>query len=462
VKTIRIKHLLDSIADRGRDFLGLGEEVRGAAECADLCGVLVERRGVASGLALSTDILTAYAALDEPRRLAFFERLRADFGVDVAAIEETARACRQEQTPERLQQLMELAEPRRQELFRRLNAVPGGTAALVRMRADLLRLLREHSELAPVEFDLRHLLASWFNPGFLQLQRIDWDSPARILEKLIAYETVHEIRGWDDLRRRLAADRRCFAFFHPALEGEPLIFVEVALVGAMADRVQPLLDPAAPVGDPAAANTAIFYSINNTQSGLRGISFGDFLVKRVIEALLDELPGFEVFATLSPLPRFAAVASDALGGGAADPVHAWLQNSLTEFADPLAAMFPEAGGTGAAALRLIDQRPATGKDLFGAVLQRLALAYLTAPAGGLGGSPDPVARFHLTNGARLERINPFADSSEHGMKIAHGVMVNYLYDGDELVANHERFVQRGEVPLSKPLARELKRFAGAD
>jgi len=462
VKTVWLKPLLDSIADRGREFLGRGGDGRGGDAIADLCEVLIRRRGVASGLALGKDVLDAYASLDEPRRLEFFQRLLDDFGVDVAAIEETARACREDESAERLQRLMELAEPRRQGLFRRLNAAPGGTAALVAMRADLLRLMRGHPELAPVDFDLRHLLASWFNPGFLQLERIDWNSPARILEKLIEYETVHEIRGWDDLRRRLAADRRCFAFFHPALEGEPLIFVEVALVKGMADRVQPLLDPSAPVADPAAADTAIFYSINNTQAGLRGISFGDFLIKRVVEALCEELPRFQVFATLSPMPRFADTARRALLGAGTQPMDERLRRALAEFAEPLAAMFPEAGDVGAAALQLIERRPQTGNDLLAGVLNRLALAYLTAPADEPGVSLDPVARFHLTNGARLERINPFADSSENGRRIAFGVMVNYFYDSDELVANHERYVQRGEIPLSKALSKELKKFAGAE
>ena len=459
MKTVWLKPLLDSIADRGREFLGLRGEGAGAPHCLELCRILIDRRGVASGLALAKEILAAYTAMDEAQRLVFFEQLQTDFGVDVAAIEDTAHAYRVAQTPERLQHLMQLAEPRRQELFRRLNASPGGTAALVGMRSDLLRMMRDHRELAPVDFDFRHLLSSWFNPGFLQLERIDWDSPARTLEKLIEYETVHQIRGWDDLRRRLAADRRCFAFFHPALEGEPLIFVEVALVNGIAGRVQPLLDPAAKVGDPKTADTAIFYSINNTQTGLRGVSFGDFLIKRVVEALSEELPHIDVFATLSPLPRFAATLRGALAGGSTMPARERLERALVEFTESLEAMFPEAGSTGAAALQLLDQDDENGHELRCSLVRRLALAYLTSPAGDEAASADPVARFHLTNGARLERINPFADESDHGREIAFGVMANYLYDSAELVANHERFVQRGEIPLSKPLARELRKIS---
>ena len=255
-----------------------------------------------------------------------------------------------------------------------------------------------------------------------------------------------------------AADRRCFAFFHPALEGEPLIFVEVALVDGITERVQPLLDPEAPVGDPRAADTAIFYSINNTQTGLRGVSFGDFLIKRVVEALQEELPHIDVFATLSPLPRFARTVRGALAGGGPEAVRERFQRALKGFAGPLAEMYPDAEGVGDAALQLLEQHTGKGPELLGPVLRRLALAYLTAPVEGTSATPDPVARFHLTNGASLERINTFADESDHGREIAFGVMANYLYDTDDLIANHERFVQRGEIPLSKSLGRDLKKI----
>ncbi len=462
MKTVWFRPLLDSIAERGREFLARSGEGDDALHTLERCDILIERRGVASGLALAKDILTAYAGMDDSQRLVFFEGLRTDFGVDVATIEETARACLQDQTPDRMQHLMQLAEPRRQELFRRLNASPHGTAALVRMRSDLLQMMRAHPELTTVDFDLRHLLASWFNPGFLQLERIDWDSPARTLEKLIEYETVHQIRGWDDLRRRLASDRRCFAFFHPALEGEPLIFVEVALVEGVAERVQPLLDPEAPVGDPRAANTAIFYSINNTQTGLRGVSFGDFLIKRVVEALQEDLPHIEVFATLSPLPRFARTVRDALAGNSPEALRQRFHRALEGFAGPLGEMYPDAEDIDDAALQLLEQQTGTGPALLGPVLRRLALAYLTARTEDTSAILDPVARFHLTNGARLERINTFADESDHGREIAFGVMANYLYDTDDLIANHERFAQRGEIPLSKSLGRDLKRINEAE
>ncbi len=458
MNTVWLKPLLDSIADRGRELLGLREAGREGLNCEALCEALLGERGAASGLALAREILTAYQAMEYTERLGFFQLLLKRFGIDISAVEEVARICREDETPQHLRQLIALAEPRRQELFRRLNTAPGGTAILVRLRSDLLQALKAHPELAPVDDDLKHLFRSWFNPGFLQLERIDWDSPARVLEKLIAYESVHEIRGWHDLRRRLDNDRRCFAFFHPALEGEPLIFVEVALVQGVSEQVQSLLDPDTPQADPATADTAIFYSINNTQTGLRGISFGDFLIKRVVQALKDELPKLKTFATLSPLPRFAVTLEAALAGEVAGLEPQRLDRLLAEFAEPLRRYVPDAQNLSAAALALARREQAVDTELLGAILQRLALAYLTTSAGTQGGSLDPVARFHLTNGARLERINVFADTSSHGQTQAFGVMVNYLYDPDELVANHERFVQRGEIPLSRALTKEFKKI----
>jgi malonyl-CoA decarboxylase len=457
VNTVWLKPLLDSIADRGRELLRLREAGHEGLNCEALCEALLGERGAASSLALAREILTAYQAMEYTERLAFFQLLLKQFGIDVGAVEEVARICREEETPQRLRQLIALAEPRRQELFRRLNTAPGGTAILVHLRSDLLQALKAHPELAPVDDDLMHLFRSWFNPGFLQLECIDWDSPARVLEKLIAYESVHEIRGWDDLRRRLDSDRRCFAFFHPALEGEPLIFVEVALVRGIAEQVQPLLDPAAPEANPAEADTAIFYSINNTQTGLRGISFGDFLIKRVVQALSDELPKLKTFATLSPLPRFAQTLEAAVAGEVAALSLERLDRLLAELDEALQRHVPNASRS-ATALALAKRERAADTELLGAILQRLALAYLTTPAETRGGSLDPVARFHLTNGARLERINVFADSSASGQAQSFGVMVNYLYDPDELVANHERFVQRGEIPLSRALAKEFKKI----
>jgi len=455
LKRVLLRPLLDSVADRGRELLGLKDDDGCKTDCAGLCESLLSERGVASGLALAREILVGYGNMEPTDRQAFFRLLLERFGVNLAAVEEAVQTCRVVPTPDCLRRLMELAEPRRQELFRRLNTAPGGTAALVRLRKDLLDLIRREPDLEPVDFDLRHLFNSWFNPGFLQLSRIDWNSSARLLEKLIAYESVHAIHGWDDLHRRLKQDRRCFAFFHPALEDEPLIFVEVALVRGIATRIVPLLDPDAPEEDPQQADTAIFYSINNTQGGLRGIAFGNFLIKRVVQELGDELPHLSTFATLSPLPHFANTIKKALSDRVPGLESQRIDRLLADWCEPLMARVPDAAGPAAAAIHLAEHADERDAALLSPVLQRLAIVYLTTAASRGGRSLDPVARFHLTNGARVESINPFADPSSKGRELAFGVMVNYLYDPVELEANNERYVQGGEIPLSKALRKEL-------
>ncbi|HEY0422349.1 MAG TPA: malonyl-CoA decarboxylase, partial [Rhodopila sp.] len=353
-------------------------------------------------------------------------------------------------------------EPTRQELLRRMNMSPGGTAALVAMRRDLLGHLRDNPSLKPLDYDLRHLLGSWFNRGFLELRRIDWQTPAAVLEKLITYEAVHEIQGWEDLRRRLAADRRCFGFFHPALPGEPLIFVEVALTEGLAASVQPLLaregDEVAERARERAADTAIFYSISNCQDGLRGISFGNFLIKQVVEELKAELPGLVRFSTLSPVPGFRRWLERRLA--AEDAANVLREDEMAELR--LAAGQPIEEGDPAALLGglLGTERWWETPQLADALrlpLTRLCATYLTTTVESRGSAEgksarsrapaDPVARFHLGNGARLERVNWLGNTAARGIKESYGIMVNYLYDPDEIEANHEGFV-RGMVVRS--------------
>jgi len=297
------------------------------------------------------------------------------------------------------------------------------------------------ADLRGVDEDLRHLLASWFNRGFLRLERIDWNTPAALLEKLIEYEAVHEIDGWDDLRLRLAADRRCFAFFHPAMPDEPLIFVEVALVEGMPDAIAPLIDKQRAIGDPAEADTAVFYPISNCQPGLKGVSLGNFLIKRVAEELKRELPQLKTFCTLSPIPGFARWVR------AGAPCTGLTKARAQRLADALAALTKACGGdldrlTHATSLRAL---PAEGSQ----ALLRLGAYYLGWHASTEGG--DPVARFHLDNGARLERLDPLGDLSAKGLRQSFGLMVNYLYDLDKVETHHEKFVH-GEVAQSRLLS----------
>lgn len=313
---------------------------------------------------------------------------------------------------------------------------PGGTAALVEMRGRLLRDLRAHPEWRVIDADLFHLLRSWFNRGFLRLERIDWRTPALVLEKLIQYEAVHAIQGWRDLRRRLEADRRCFAFFHPQLPDEPVIFIEVALTRGISAHVQPLLDVNAPVADPRAADCAVFYSITNCQEGLRGISFGNLLIKQVAQDLQRELPELRQFATLSPVPGFRH----------------WLEANRARVA---------VGAEGEARLALLAQAEPPGWHL-GEVppaLQKLLVSlcahYLLEEK--QGQEPlDAVARFHLANGASLERINWLGDSSEQGMARSAGIMVNYVYRLADLERNHERYFRQHAVTASSQVERQAK------
>ena len=282
--TERQRHLLRRVWASVR-HTPASQRAHDVEQLVESCAALLSQRGEVSTARIAGEAIAAYDRLNDEGRSAFFDALANDYSPNAAALEQAIDAYQRDPSPPRAHALHQAAEPRRQELFRRLNTAVGGTQLLVRLRADLLRTLEDHPERAGIDSDLVHLLRSWFNRGFLVLQRIDWRTSAAVLERLIAYEAVHQIQGWDDLRRRLAADRRCYAFFHPALRDEPLIFIEVALTRRLAGDVQSLLDPRAPVTDPSEARWAMFYSITNCQAGLSGVSFGNFLIKQVVEDL---------------------------------------------------------------------------------------------------------------------------------------------------------------------------------
>ena len=431
-----IQRLLRSVAkDSGPRGKGADRFTR---KTVTLWRALLSQRGEASGAALAREALDAYNALQGPSLEAFFDVLANEFSPDPQEVGRAADAYRSEPTQPNLVRLVSVVEPRRQELFRRLNLAAGGTAALVDMRRRIHQQLHARPHWAGIEADLSHLLSSWFNRGFLVLERIDWRTSALILEKLTRYEAVHAIQSWQDLRRRLQADRRCFAFFHPALPDEPIIFIEVALTRGMSDTVRPLLDPDSPVADPSDANCAIFYSITNCQEGLRGISFGNFLIKQVAEDLGREFPRLKTFATLSPVPGFRA----------------WLRRAAKDL-----AAIPR-GAALAEQLRAIDEPDWSAKPEIARALERPLLslcAYYLINARREGEPQDPVARFHLGNGARMERLNWLADTSEQGMARSAGIMVNYVYRLEDVERNHEAYANRHEVVSSAKflvLARE--------
>jgi len=512
-------------------LLQVGRDVR---ERNDLRGLLDDCRQLLTARGESNSLVIAARALERYRRLSpeaaarFFDALAAEFDPDPAEVLRRAESYAMTRSPDALIELWRAAESPRQELLRRLNRAPDATAQIIAMRARILSRMQTHPELRAVDADFQHLLSSWFNPGFLNLVQVDWSSPANLLEKLIQHEAVHQIDGWSDLRRRLEPDRRCFAFFHPTLPGEPLIFVEVALLDAMPEAIAPLLERRRPSGDREDRyRVAAFYSISNCQPGLRGVNLGDFLIKRVAERLQAEQPRLKTFCTLSPIPGFAdwlakldsvpsvhaprvkpsvlrelddalremrarhghdllalvrpaaarrieraherdssrgdGASRDAQAGGAA-PAPALAANGRADAearvvaandADEATAYAPSSAEgavvavQGAAKRRGEPQRPVVPDDEPAAsrerdadlrTLQRLCALYLLQTSPNDQRPSDPVARFHLNNGARLERINVGADLSRKGLRQSLGLMVNYLYDLDQIEANHERFV----------------------
>ena len=437
--------MLQTISDRGRAFIDRARERRGtdstrSESLVELCDHLLSGRGEASGVAMARDILTRYAELTTGPRIAFFEALAERFGPDNARMEAAIAAWRDNPTDETAAEVHAASEPRRQELFRRLNLAPGGTVALVRMREQLLDVLaHRQDDLGPVNDDFVHLFSSWFNRGFLVLRRIDWSTPANILEKIIRYEAVHQIHDWDDLRRRIDPhDRRCYAFFHPALNDDPLIFVEVALTRDIPGAISPILASEREVFDAGKARTAVFYSISNCQRGLAGVSFGNFLIKQVVEEVRRELPRLSTFVTLSPVPGFAK----------------WLKR---ERENESSTALSEADK---AALAALDEagwwvEPEAADKLKDPIMRAAAWYFLRARSP-RGLPVDPVARFHLGNGARLERVDWLGDTSEKGIAQACGLMVNYLYDLDDIEKNHEAFAESRTVVASNAVQRYLR------
>jgi malonyl-CoA decarboxylase len=430
--------LIASISERGRTLLRRApwssNEPHSPDDMAALCEGLLSGRGEASATALAREVLEAYRGLDDAGRTSFFETLSRKFGPDRDKVEKAIEVWRAG-VGGAGGDLHFASEPLRQELFRRLNRAPGATHELVAMREHLLDLRKDRKDLGTVDRDLEHLLSSWFNRGFLVLRKIDWSTPAMVLEKVIRYEAVHRIHDWDDLRRRIdPIDRRCYAFFHPALNDEPLIFVEVALTEAIPGAIAPLLAEDRQPVPIERARTAVFYSISNCQRGLAGISFGNFLIKQVVEELRRDLPKLDTFVTLSPVPGFMT----------------WIKRDTdVPVSDEDRAVLAE-----------LD-RPDWFEDeelssKLRAVLEPLAAHYFLKAKNPRGKPVDSVARFHLGNGARLERINWLGDTSEKGLSESAGIMVNYLYHLDDIEKNHEAYANDDEVVASGAVKKLLR------
>ena len=416
----RIDQVLDSRFGRLLERVGIapkgGKTARTQSQLIDLAEALLSIRGKASGASLASAFFDLYEASAMAERRAFLGEVRARLPRDAEAIDAAIAGWRTSPDEHTARALHKAAESRCQKLIRLLNLAPGGTRRLIHMRADLLaggkKLDRAE---AALDADFGYVFASWFNAGFLELRRIDWESPAAVLERVIAYEAVHSITSWADLRSRVApADRRCYGFFHPQMPDDPLIFVEVALTRALPKAIGSILDESREVLDPRKASHAIFYSISNCQLGLKGVPFGNYLIKQVAELLHRELPHLATFATLSPVPGFAL----------------WLESDAA-------------------------QKP-VGAD----ALRAAAARYLVTARGAQSGPLDSVARFHLGNGARLEAVHAGADPSPNGLKQSHGVMVNYVYDLAMIEANLLSLSELDTVACSKAVT-ALVRDTGA-
>jgi malonyl-CoA decarboxylase len=408
VQTSFLGDMLTSLFERRR----VSSAVSDPRSIENMCLSLLASEGEVSGIHLAKAILNRYAQFDQTEKLAFFRFLNDTLEMDAAELRDLAKIYLETGSVADYRAVTVAAEPRRQELFRRLNQSAGATARLVSMRVDLLGFVKEHPELKRTDLDFLHLLRSWFNRGFLVLRQISWETPASILEKIVEYEAVHAINDWEDLRRRLyPSDRRCFAYFHPTMPDEPLIFVEVALMKSVPSSIQHVLAENRTPRQATDTNVAVFYSISNCQSGLQGVSFGNLLIKQVVDELSQQLPQLDTFVTLSPIPGF----------------NKWL---AAQEGDPIAARILSGRGTqaeieAAAAHYLLNEKRA-------------------------GALPrDPVARFHLGNGAFVHEVHANADMTANGLEQSSGAMVNYLYDLTKIEKNHEKFVLGKTIPASK-------------
>jgi len=410
---------------------------------------LVSERGESNAVSIAADVIFNYRKLNAEQRSKFFMALAEQFNINVEALTKATQSFSADPSARNYIRLQKISESPRQELLRRLNRAPGGTAAVVEMRRDLLSLLHKKPELAGLDYDMRHLLSSWFNPGFLKMHRVDWKSPAEVLEKIIAHEAVHAIDGWDDLRRRLQPDRRCFAFFHPQLPDEPLIFVEVALLPEIPVAIMPLVDKkSAPVEQTNQYKVAAFYSISNCESGLRGVSMGNFLIKRVAEQLHAEFPGLKTFVTLSPIPGLMEwiTAGAHLGEGpSADKIKPAIRKARDEALELL-----KLSGTSWPEKLSKAWHPDACSKKEKEAFECLTAIYLACVTPNRDG--NPVAKFHLGNGAKLHQINWAGDLSKNGLRQSAGLMVNYLYDLASVEENHEQFVH-GEIIYSRSVGR---------
>ncbi len=429
------KNIMDSVADAGASFLNF-RRLQGSPTqvLIKLCNDLVSHKGVASGIALAREVVYRYSLLSINDKLIFFQELNSNMSPDFESIQTVAKAFIESPNEKNLLILSNSLKLKRQKLFSRMNMAPDGTKAIVSLREDLLQLIPTHAELSSIDEGLRTQLTTWFNPGFLVLKKINWETEASILEKIIHYEAVHTIADWNDLKNRLTTNRRCFAYFHPALDDEPLIFVEIALTKGISRSIQSIIN--VKDSNEKQADTAIFYSINNCQRGLKKVPLGNFLIKMVVTELARELPSIKKYCTLSPIPGFATWLTNEIKTGNSK----FITKAELDLLSPLKD-------------RDWHKDPIKIKKLKKPLKKACAIYLLIAKR--YDKPINAVARFHFGNGALLHRINWLANTSEYGITKSFGLMVNYLYEPKSIEANHEAYVQKGKLSASKSVKKLL-------
>ena len=431
-----LKEIISSIADVGQKLFKKSVVKKNDLESIiSLCDDLISNKGAAFGITVARDITDLYQTLSPEKKLLFFKKINEKFRPNHTKVTEAIDLYKTEQNDKNLFKLFITSEGQRRELFRRMNMSPNGISTIVSLREDLLKILNENKELKPLDNDLRELFKSWFNPGFLKLAKITWDTKAAVLEKIIQYERVHKIKDMNELKRRLGEDRRFFSYFHPALDDEPIIFVQVALTNGLGKSIQEIMKPSAEGAKKY--DTATFYSISNCQEGLSRVTLGNFLIKRVVYEIQEELPNIKNFGTLSPIPGFRD----------------WFTTLDEKIIQNILGKIPynNVSFLKSSDLKVGDGRIVSNKQ----AIIKLVAHYLMNEKNKKGLPINDVCRFHLGNGAIIDDININANVSEVGLNRSFGVMVNYLYELKNIEKNHEDYINNKKIIISDKLKKKL-------
>ena len=431
-----LRQIISSIADAGKQLFNKKDIKKNDLDSIlSLCDDLISNKGAAFGITVARDITELYQTLSIDNKILFFKSINEKYRPSFTKVNEAIDVYKNSQNEKTLSDLFKVSEGKRRELFMRMNMAPNGTSIIVSLREDLLKILKENKDLVSLDEDLKHLFKSWFNPGFLKLKKITWDTKAAILEKIIKYERVHHMKDMNELKRRLGEDRRFFSYFHPALDDEPIIFVQVALTNGLGRSIQEIMKQSS--GDEKKYDTATFYSISNCQEGLSRVTLGNFLIKRVVYEIQEELPHIKNFGTLSPIPGFVDWFSYL--------EESKIKNILGNIKNQ-DVMFLKSKDLKIGDKRIIDNKEA---------IIKLVSHYIVNEKNSDGLPVNDVSRFHLGNGAIVEDIIINANISDIGFKRSFGVMVNYLYELKNIEKNHEEYMNKKKVILSDKLKKYL-------